>query len=362
MAENNDYQLEEMENSAVSKSAMAKRMAAGAGLLAAGAATAYGAEQLVGDDGNNVATDHVQQPDLSSGAAAGAVGEGVAEQTQSKPEPEPQVVRTEERVDMYVHPDPQPAPEPEMEFDSTTHLYDDDGNLVGTVDGGSYAGKDFAILDHDADGHGDVLWYDENGDGKITQNELSDISDANYAMGSHGGTHHDINVNTGEEVYLAHTPVDDPYGDSIADIHNDYDEKSGEEYSEDLAQNNPDYRNHEDTHQYDQYHAGTEVEEGLTGIQPNHGLEYGPEIEDYSDDAQDNALYADADTLDDDNTDEYALNDDDNLETSDDSDLAYNDDDYSADDSADEDMAYNDDVQNDDVDDNIDDTAQYDIV
>lgn len=355
MVDNNDYQLEEMENSAVNKSAMAKRAAMGAGLLAAGAATAYGAEQLMDDDGNNVVTEATQQPDLTSGAAAGAVGEGMTEQPQSQPEP--QTVHTEQDVHVYHHyvEDTQPDPQPEMEFESTTHLYDDEGNLVGTMDEGTYAGKQFAVVDNDGDGHGDVLWYDENGDGKISQNELADVSGSNYAMGTHGGAHHDVNINTGEEIAYMHEEGE--HIDDLADIHNDFDdEKSGEEYHDDLAENNQDYRNHEDVHQYDEYKAG--VENDNTLVSEEDGLDGNYDIESQEKDT----LYADDDTLGEENTEEYALNEEDNTEGSDDSDMAYNDDDYSAEESADDDMAYNDDIQNDDVDENVDDTDQYDIV
>ena len=446
MANDNDYQLEEMENSAVNKSAMAKRAAMGAGLLAAGAATAYGAEQLMGDDGNNVVAEGTQQPDLTSGAAAGAVGEGVAEQPQSQPEP--QTVHTEENVHVYHHyvedpkpnpqPNPQPDHKPEMEYEETTHYYDDKGNLVNGIDMGTYAGKQFAIVDNDGDGHGDVMWYDVNGDGKVSQDEFADVSGSNFVIGSHGGAHHDVNINTGEEIANMHdkgghiddlkpeieykettyyyddegnlvkgmdmgtydgklfaivdhdgdrhgdamwydkngdgdvsddefydisgsnltigthggrqlyvnantgekidyvpTPDYNPHGDSLADIHNDFDdEKSGEEYRDDLAQNNQDYRNHEDVHQYDEYHAGVETDEPLVAEEDSIDGNY--DVESHEEDT----LYAENYTLEDDNTEDYALNEEDNIESSDDSDMAYND----------------------DVDENVDDADQYDIV
>ena len=367
MANDSDYQLEEMENSAVNKSTMAKRIAAGAGLLAAGAGTAYGAEQLMGDDGNgnNVATEHVQQPDLTSGAAAGTVGEGVTEQPQNQPEP--QTVHTEQDVHVYHHyvddtqpnhkpdpkpdtkpdhpkpdtkPDPEPDSKPEIEYEETTYYYDDEGNLVKGLDMGTYAGKQFAIVDHDGDRHGDVMWYDKNGDGKVSDNELYDVSGGNYTIGTHGGTQHYVNINTGEEIDYVPTPEHNPHGDSLADIHNDFDdEKSGEEYHDDLAENNQDYRNHEDVHQYDEYHAGVETDEPLVAEEDSIDGNY--DVESHEEDT----LYAENYTLEDDNTEDYALNEEDNIESSDDSD-----------------MAYNDDIQNDDVDENIDDADQYDIV
>ena len=339
MANDSDYQLEEMENSAVNKSAMAKRIAAGAGLLAAGAGTAYGAEQLMGDDGNNVVAESTQQPDLTSGAAAGTVGEGVTEQPQSQPEP--QTVHTEQDVHVYHHyvddtqPNPQPNPQPKMEYEETIHYYDDEGNLVRAMDMGTYAGKQFAIQDGDGDGHGDFLWYDVNGDGKVDENEVTNISGSNYTIGTHGGTQHYVNINTGEEIDYVPTPEHNPHGDSLADIHNDFDdEKSGEEYRDDLAQNNQDYRNHEDVHQYDEYHAGVETDEPL--VAEEDGIDGNYDVESHEEDT----LYAENYTLEDDNTEDYALNEEDNIESSDDSDMAYND----------------------DVDENVDDADHYDIV
>ena len=373
MANDSDYQVEEMENSAGNKSAMAKRIAAGAGLLAAGAGTAYGAEQLMGDDGNNVVAESTQQPDLTSGAAAGTVGEGVTEQPRSQPEP--QTVHTEQDVHVYHHyvddtqpnpqpnpqpdpkPGPQPDPQPKMEYEETIHYYDDEGNLVRAMDMGTYAGKQFAIQDGDGDGHGDFLWYDVNGDGKVDENEVTNISGSNYTIGTHGGTQHYVNINTGEEIDYVPTPEHNPHGDSLADIHNDFDdEKSGEEYRDDLAQNNQDYRNHEDVHQYDEYHAGVETDEPL--VAEEDGIDGNYDVESHEEDT----LYAENYTLEDNNTEDYALNEEDNIESSDDSDIAYIDDDYSAEGSADDDMAYNDDIQNDDVDENVDDADQYDIV
>lgn len=360
---NEDYQLEEMENSAVNKSAMAKRAAMGAGLLATGAATAYGAEQLInGDDQPAVESSTVDQPDLTSGATAGAVGEGVAEQPQAQPEPEPQVVRTEERVDVYHHyvpeqpkPEPQPEPDPDIEFNSVTHLYDDEGNLVGSMDSGTLDGKKFLVLDEDADGYGDELWYDANGDGKMQDNEVQNISGAGYAMGKHGGEHHDFNIETGEEIdpYIAHNTTHDPNHDSLADIENDFkDEKSGEEYYGDLAQNNPDYNNRGNV---DPYQAGSNSsnEEPVLAEDPEAGK------------VDDPYLAQEDDTLiEEDSTEDYVLSEDEPTEDDASEDLAYENGDEienDLDDTADEDLAYNDDTES-DIDDNVDDTDQYDIV
>jgi len=371
---NNDYQLEEMENSAVNKSAMAKRAAAGAGLLAAGAATAYGAEHLMGgEDEPVVEPTTTEQPDLASGAAAGAVEEGVAEQPQAQPEP--QTVHTEEDVHVYHHyvkdQEPQPEPEPEMKFESSTHLYDDEGNLVGTMDAGTYAGRGFAILDNDADGHGDVLWYDENGDGEIQRDELADVSGSGYAMGSRGGEHRDINIETGEvlDEQIAHNHVD-----PLEDIDNDFyaQEKSGEEYKDDLAQNNPDYNPNGEN--VDQYRAGGESTSEEPVLEEEPMLEEQHYADDYHEgfgdeeytDPTEEPLLAEDDTVleEEDSTEEYALSEEEPSDDTTSEDMAYEDGDEienDIDDTTEEDLAYNDEDSS-DVDDNIDDTDQYDIV
>lgn len=340
MADYNDYQLEEMEKSAVNKSTMAKRAIAGAGLLAAGAATAYGAEQLM-DDGHNVATEPVQQSDLASGAAAGAVGEGVTEQPQSQPEP--QTVHTEETVHVEVHPAPQPEQEPEMQFETTTHMYDNEGNLVGSVDEGTYDGHHFAVVDQDGDGRADVLWYDENGDGKISQNELADVSDSGYVMGSHGGAHLDYNVDEDRYMADAHEVGGHTDGGDVADIDNDYredlqNEKSGEVYRDDLAQNNPDYNPKGDV---DSYRAGTDEDTLVAKEDAFDGESHG---EEYALNDEDSSEYVDGLP--------YPIDDNRHGLTDD-----YTDDDFH------EDLAYNEDVPNDDIqNDDVDDSAQYDLV
>lgn len=369
MADNNDYQLEEMENSAVNKIAMAKRAAMGAGLLAGGAAAAYGAEHVI-NGGDDVATHDDEPADLSAGAAAGAVDGGVEEQQQAQaqaeqPDPqtaqsqsaEPVETRSGHARESHHHEETGQG----AQFDTSTHYYDDDGNLVGAIDKGTLDGRDFAVIDQDGDGKADLLWYDENSDGSIDQSELQDVSGADYAMGQHGGEHVDINVNTGEEISGVHDQggqpgvqptsgtgieitetnhyydddgnqvatvnygsvggqtaveidrdndgvIDQVWFDSnndgqiqddekhdvsgrglamsqstgkhadinlntgeeiagvhgignyqdhdISDIKNDFTEKSGEEYRGDLAENNQDYRNHEDASSYSQYAAG----------------------------------------------------------------------------------------------------------
>ena len=104
--------------------------------------------------------------------------------------------------------------------------------------------------------------------------------------------------------------------------------------------------------------ATTGHRDGCGLVAEEDGIDGNYDVESHEEDT----LYAENYTLEDNNTEDYALNEEDNIESSDDSDIAYIDDDYSAEGSADDDMAYNDDIQNDDVDENVDDADQYDIV
>jgi hypothetical protein len=270
MSNYDDYQLEELENSAVKKSKLAKRAAVSAALLGTGAASAMAAEQFSHGSTENANPDALTEDDLQSGAEMGAVDSEVLD-NQSQPEPANTSTQTQEihvyhhydnppQVDPEPQPEPQPDPQPEpqsensdeIEFESTTLLYDNDGNLVAQVDKGNIGDSDFAVLDLDADGKGDYLLYDENHDGEYQENEVSKLEgDFDYTMGQGKEVHH-VNIETGKEIYPPQVEhVDINKEDGIDDITNDFaEEKAGEDYSEDLAENTPDYQNDGDVDQY----------------------------------------------------------------------------------------------------------------
>ena len=234
---NEDYQLEELENAAVNKSNNAKRIAAAAGLLAAGGAAGYAA--------TNIATGEVEEPketlteeDLESVADTGA--NQVQEPqptTQSQPQPTP------------VQPAPAPAEEQiDVKFDTTTHYYDADNNLVGMSEEGTINGNKFILVDGDGDKQADLFAYDQNGNGIYENDEIVELKGSDQIAMEHAATHH-------EDVFLAsNDPEPEPYPEpydideekDYADntIHNDFeDEKTGESYSHDYAENNEDYNN-----------------------------------------------------------------------------------------------------------------------
>lgn len=261
MANQDDYTLEELENSAVKKSTMAKRAVLGVGLLGAGAATAYGANRMASHDDTDT-DDKVTEEELSAAAKAGAVENNTAtahttaqttQATQAAPEPETI------NVHHYVHqaePE-QPTAEDDVSFDTTTHFVDENGNVVATVDSGTLGGKAFQVVDLDGDGYGDVLGYDANGDGKLQENELTELDGKTYQMG-HGEHHRDLSMETGEPVENVHGGVQNDPND-IADIRNDFqEEKSGEEYHDDLAELAKEAGDYDNRAEVGHYTAGME--------------------------------------------------------------------------------------------------------
>jgi hypothetical protein len=232
---------------------MAKRAATAAGLMGAGAATAYGASALLNNDEGGSSEEtaaELNENDLVSGASAGALDEQTTEQSTPDTTPvEEPPVRNDYEVSEHSagsHHEEKPEVEPELQFESNTHIYDENHNLVAEVDEGTYDGKSFAIADVDADGHGDLLMYDANGNGVYEENEVALIDGYDYAMGSGGGAqHNDVFIDTGDYTM---EPNDD-----LAGIDNDYVDysgaKDGVEY-QDLAEVSDDYQNDADVEHY----------------------------------------------------------------------------------------------------------------
>lgn len=248
---NEDYQLEELENEAVNKSNTAKRVALAGGLLAAGGAATYAANNLPADEEE---LEPLDEEDLDT------VTEKGAEQVQ-EPAPKPQPV-----------PQPQPEPQPEplveeeespLSFDKTTEVYEN-GELQGTAEEGTYEGRNFMMVDTNGDMRADIFAYDADGNGVYNEDEIEMLSgDKQIAMGHETPVHEIIHNNT-EVVVIDPDPEPEPYvledekdyAQNQEDIHNDFeDEKTGEDYSHDYAENNDDYNNNGDV---DNYQANSE--------------------------------------------------------------------------------------------------------
>lgn len=223
---NEDYQLEELENAAVNKSSDAKRIAAAAGLFVAGGAAGYAATQIpLGEDEPDV-------PDLSDEDSGANAGANQVHEPEPKPQPQPQPKA------------PEPNNEPEVSFDKTTHYYDENHNLIATSEEGTIDGKNFSLIDLDDDNKADIFAYDENGNNVYEDREIVYLEGRDQIVMGNQATQH-------EDVFLANiVPEPEPIypepGFSDNDIHNDFeDEKTGEDYSHDYADNNDDYNNGE---------------------------------------------------------------------------------------------------------------------
>ena len=297
---NDDFQLEELESAAVKKSNNAKRAAAiGAAMAGSGAIGAAGATIVNNMTGGEQNPEDVLSPeDIESGAQAGAdqVQAPQAEQPEqaapvAKAPSAPQQPHHEEPV----QPQPQPGDDVDITFDKTTHIYDENNELLATTEEGTLEGKSFTLIDVDGDMNADVLAYDADGNNVYTDNEIVMLSESDQiAMGNPTSQHEDVWV-------AVNDPVEpDPFEEPIdpfdiedekdladnEDIHNDFeDEKTGESYSHDYAENNENYNNDGDVEHYS----------------ASSDLAYGADIEE--EDADDYDTLASNDTVDDSNDD-----------------------------------------------------------
>lgn len=258
MANYNDYQLDEMENAAVNKSKNLKRgLAVGAGVLGAGGAAAFATERIVNSGSDDPA--ELTEENLVAGANTGV--EEASEHTHETHEThvnhhivaeEPIVPDTNENFDEPM----------DVEVTETAVLLDEEGNIMSAYDAGKINGKDFVVIDSDLNGKGDILAYDENGNGIFEDNEITQIDNSTYEIGKGQDfkvfaqdENGNMNLIHQEPNYIQHGDVAHEPNPGIGDIHNDfYDAKSGETYHGDFAENNPDYNNHGG----EQYSAGVD--------------------------------------------------------------------------------------------------------
>ena len=221
--------VEDYEDMAVQKSNVAKRVAAGAAIFAGGAAVAGGAAYAATHD--DVTDEELSTEDLVEGA-------------DGPEEYKPQVEETQTTEKVVVHetvkpvvPDPE---EPEMTWDHTTNTYVD-GEKVMSVEEGTYQGHKFALYDYDGDDHADVFALDVNSNGQFEDNEIVLLSPEDHI---HMG--HETAQTTNQMYYDYDDPIPDPGPDPLyahqEEIYNNFeDEKTGESYRGDFAENNPDY-------------------------------------------------------------------------------------------------------------------------
>lgn len=241
--------VDDYENMAVQKSNTAKRVATGAALLVGGAAVAGGAAYATADHGNQPNPDETLTPeDIIDGANTGQSDEVVEE---SQPQ---QVTERVVYVEKDVEPEPQPETEqdPSVTWDDKTVVYDASGNVVASSESGTVEGKNFTLMDIDGDDHADFLAVDVDGNGQYDDNEISKLDVSDHVHMGHE-TAHTKEIHNGSTMF--DEPAEDPHyvaqNDPEHTIHNNFDdEKTGESYSDDYAENNPDYNPNADMNDY----------------------------------------------------------------------------------------------------------------
>lgn len=220
--------IEDYEDQAVKKSKLAKGIGIAVGGAVGGAAIAGGtAYAAINNEEDHVLNEAMSAEEMIAGA-------GVGEEIQPTPEPAPQPTTQYVYVEQ---PTPEPEPEPEVTWDETTNYYIGDEKVM-SVEEGTVEGHDFMLVDADADGHADIFALDVNGNHVYEEDEIVALTPQdNVHMG-----HETANTTNDHYAML------DPWGDGNEhNIHNNFeDEKTGEEYHGDYAENNPDYNPHAD--------------------------------------------------------------------------------------------------------------------
>lgn len=246
---NSVMNVDDYENMAVQKSNNAKRVATGAALFVGGAAVAGGAAYAAtGHETSDVIEDStLTAEDVVEG---GNVGNDY--------QPEVHNETTERVVYVEKHEEPshdqnsEQTDETQVTWDEKTVVYDEDGNVVGSVESGTIQGHNFALFDVDGDNHADYLAIDADGNGQFDDNEIVkyDVSD-HVHMGHE--TAHTKEIHNNNQYILVEDGGEDiaRNNDDREIIHNNFeDEKTGESYNGDYAENNRDYNPNADMDSY----------------------------------------------------------------------------------------------------------------
>lgn len=268
----NDMNIEDYEDQAIKKSRLAK----GIGIAVGGAAVAAGTTYAATTSGNDVLDEPVSADEMAQGAEIGDEIEPVEET------PETQTTQY-----IYVE---KSAPEPEeekasdMTWDETTNYYIGDEKVM-SIQEGTLEGHDFMLIDSDADGQADVLAYDVNNNHQYEQDEILKLTpEDNISMANQTAHTSDYHY---DPWFGQNSTSEDQYAyeeDGPNLIHNNFeDEKTGEDYHGDFAEDNPDYNPYADLDygsndqylaedyrydggEYGIYHAGlneTEIEDNV---------------------------------------------------------------------------------------------------
>lgn len=233
---NTGTNIDDYEDMAVQKSNVAKRVAAGAAVFVGGAAVAGGAAYAAtqpseGEDSVPLtAEDVVNGADVTSEYQAEPVVEQPTEIVVEKPVEKPSVEEPEKSS---------------VTWDETTNYYVGDDKVM-SVEKGTVDGHKFSLMDIDGDGHADLLAVDVDNNGQFDDNEVVTYTEEDHIhMGhqtarvteQHYNSVDDITPNYDGQNYVAQNQTHQEDA-----IHNNFeDEKTGESYHGDYAENNPDY-------------------------------------------------------------------------------------------------------------------------
>lgn len=216
-----DANVDAYEEKAVNRSKLARNIAIGAAIAGGGAVAATAAAATVNHT-PEVLEDVNEDLTMEDLTDAATVSEA--------PEPEVEVVHVSQPA-----PAPAPAPaEPEIVWEETQEIYIDGERFI-SMESGSVDGQKFALVDVDNDNLADVIGIDVNNNGVIEENELFEADPTHrLAMGN------ETSKVTRDYYYTDGNGSLADVGDNR--IHNDFeDEKTGESYHGDYAENNPDY-------------------------------------------------------------------------------------------------------------------------
>lgn len=271
--------IEDYEDQAVKKSKLAKGIGIAAGTVGV-AAVAAGTTYAATANNEGPLDEPLNVDEMAMGAE---VGEDITPVDEAPAQPTTQYVYVEK---------PEPEPEPEkpsdVTWDETTNYYID-GEKVISIEEGTIEGHDVMLVDTDVDGQADILAYDVNNNHIFQENEIVELTPQdNIRMGN--PTAHTTD-NHYDASFFNENPEDKSYAyneEPQHNIHNNFeDEKTGEEYHGDFAENNPDYNPYADmdygqneqylaeNYRYDggengNYHAGiNETDEENVAFQPD---------------------------------------------------------------------------------------------
>ena len=236
---NTGENIDDYENMAVQKSNVAKRMAAGAAVFVGGAAVAGGAAYAATQPSDTEESTPLTAEDVVNGADVTSKyqPETVAEQPTTE-----KVVVVEKHVEI---PSVEETEKSSVTRDETTNYYVGD-DKVASVEEGTVDGHKFALMDIDGDSHADLLAVDVDNNGQFDDNEVVTYTEEDHVhMGhqtarvteQHYNSLDDITPNYDGQNYVAQNQT---HQEDV--IHNNFeDEKTGESYHGDYAENNPDY-------------------------------------------------------------------------------------------------------------------------